>query len=73
MGNDAWYDQVAQSRPPKNQPWYHILVHDEDHETYVAERNLIEDESCEPVNHPMLGEFFVDFNHGLYHSGKQTN
>ena len=26
--------------PPKNQPWYHVLVHGADHTTYVAEQNL---------------------------------
>jgi len=73
MGSDAWYDQVARSRPPKDAPWYHILVHDEDNETYVAERNLVEDDTREPVNHPMLGDFFVDFERGIYHTGRQTN
>ncbi|MGD8620288.1 MAG: heat shock protein HspQ [Gammaproteobacteria bacterium] len=73
MGSDAWYDQVARSRPPKDEPWYHILVHDEEHETYVAERNLVEDDTREPVNHSMLGDFFVDFDRGVYQTGRQTN
>jgi len=73
MGSESWYDQVARSHPPKDEPWYHILVHDEDHETYVAERNLVEDDTREPVNHPMLGDFFVDFDRGIYHTGRQTN
>jgi heat shock protein HspQ len=48
-------------------------VHDEEHETYVAERNLVEDDTREPVNHPMLGDFFVDFDRGVYQTGRQTN
>ncbi len=40
QGSDDWYDQVAQSRPPKDKPWYHVLVHDASHRTYVAERHL---------------------------------
>ena len=25
-GSDEWYEEVARSRPPKDQPWYHVLV-----------------------------------------------
>ena len=39
-GDDAWYDAMARSRPPRDKPWYHVLVHGADHTTYVAERNL---------------------------------
>ncbi len=37
---DDWYEAVAKSRPPKNEPWYHVLVHQKGHQTYVAEQNL---------------------------------
>ena len=37
---DEWYEMVAKSRPPKNEPWYHVLVHHKGHQTYVAEQNL---------------------------------
>lgn len=37
---DEWYEVVAKSRPPKNKPWYHVLVHQKGHQTYVAEQNL---------------------------------
>ena len=40
QGTESWYDQVARSRPPKDQPWYRILVDGIDQETYVAERHL---------------------------------
>lgn len=40
---DEWYEQVAQSRPPKDRPWYHVLVHGNNQQTYVAERNLESD------------------------------
>ncbi|MFI0460110.1 MAG: heat shock protein HspQ, partial [Candidatus Thiodiazotropha endolucinida] len=40
MLSDEWYDQVARTRPPKDQPWYRVLVHSANNETYVAERNL---------------------------------
>ena len=37
---DEWYEAVAKSRPPKNEPWYHVLVHQKGHQSYVAEQNL---------------------------------
>ena len=65
-GSDEWYDEVARSRPPKDRPWYKVLVHDSDQETYVAERNLDNDSSHEPVDHPMIGSYFKRFNDGHY-------
>jgi heat shock protein HspQ len=73
MGSDAWYEQIARSRPPKDAPWYRVLVHNREHETYVAERNLFEDDTCEPVNHPLLADYFVEFDRGIYHTGRQVN
>jgi len=66
QGSEAWYDAMARSRPPKNQPWYHVLVDEADHMTYVAERNLEPDESGEPVVHPILDHFFDEMRGGLY-------
>ncbi len=37
---DEWYEAMAKRRPPKNEPWYHVLVHQKGHQTYVAEQNL---------------------------------
>lgn len=38
--SEEWYQNVAKSRPPKEKPWYHVLVSDGNQRTYVAERNL---------------------------------
>ena len=73
LGSDDWYEAVAKSRPPRDEPWYHVLVHDASNETYVAERNLAGDESNEPVDHPLVSEFFDEFNQGMYHSDRPTN
>lgn len=73
LGSNEWYDEVASSRPPKDEPWYHVLVHDADNETYVAERNLEQDQTYEPVNHPLLNEFFSGFEQGIYHTGRHVN
>lgn len=56
--SEEWYDQVARSRPPKDQPWYHVLVHGATHTTYVAERNLEAAAETGQVDHPLLGQYF---------------
>lgn len=66
QGSPEWYDNMANSRPPRNAPWYHVLVHGADHWTYVAERNLESDDSGEPIDHPDLSEIFADFSDGQY-------
>ena len=71
--SDDWYEQVALTRPSKDQPWYHVLVDDSDHVTYVAERNLTLDESSEPIRHPLVEQFFDDFSDGHYTSARHMN
>ena len=73
MLSDEWYDIVARSRPPKDQPWYCVLVHDATHETYVAERNLEADASSAPVRHPLVDTFFRNFSDGRYSSAGRMN
>ncbi|MEH6823527.1 MAG: heat shock protein HspQ [Motiliproteus sp.] len=66
QASEEWYEIVAKSRPPKNRPWYHVLVHESAHSTYVAEQNLEPDDSVAPINHPMLEHFFSKFDNGSY-------
>lgn len=66
QGTEEWYEAVAKSRPPKDKPWYHVLVHESNHSTYVAERNIESDDTLEPINHPMVEHFFSGFDHGRY-------
>ncbi len=66
MLSEEWYQAVALSRPPKDQPWYRVLVHDAMSETYVAERNLEADTNGAPVNHPMIKSCFSAFSDGHY-------
>ena len=65
-GTEDWYDMMARSRPPKNSPWYHVLVDGATHMTYVAERHLDADEVRTQVDHPALGRFFDRFVEGRY-------
>jgi len=64
-GSEAWY-QKNQTQPPKDQPWYHVLVDNGPHVTYPAETSLELDGSGEEVDHPLLEVFFADFRGGKY-------
>ncbi len=65
-GTEEWYDTMARSRPPKDEPWYHVLVHGAEHSTYVAERNLETDPTGEPIAHPVLDRIFDELRDGVY-------
>ena len=71
--SDEWYEQVAKSKPPKDQPWYHVLVHGGTHVTYVAERNLETDVTGAPILHPLLDDYFSGLEDGRYISEGQAN
>jgi heat shock protein HspQ len=73
MLSDEWYEIVARSRPPRDKPWYRVLVHDATHETYVAERNLEPDGSNEPIRHPLVDTFFSKFVDGRYLTAGRMN
>ncbi len=66
QGTDEWYEQVARSRPPKEMPWYHVLVDGAEDTTYVAERHLDSDECGEPIKHRLVAELCGDFHDGRY-------
>ena len=72
-GDERWYEEVALSRPPKTDPWYHILPDGKQHTTYVAERNLAIDQSLEKIDHPLLDNFFDDVNEFGYVSAEKLN
>ncbi len=62
---DQWY-QSNQTQPPRDQPWYHLLVHGSQMTTYTAQTSLEADPVCEPVDHPLLDVFFSGFD-GVEH------
>jgi heat shock protein HspQ len=73
QSTEEWYEAVAKSCPPKDKPWYHVLVHGAAHATYVAERNLERDESAEPISHPLPMHYFSRFEDERYLSRSRTN
>ena len=68
-----WYENVARSRPPKDRPWYHVLVDGGDVRTYGAERNLESDSSGRPINHPDVDAHFSGLGEGGYIPRRKEN
>lgn len=73
QGTEEWYEKSARSRPPRDQPWYHVLVHDTMQEAYVAERNLELADEPEPVEHPLVWVFFDEVVDGRYVRNRLMN
>ena len=73
MGTEEWYQMMAKSQPPKDNPWYHVLVHNARHQTYVAERNLDADETGEPIRHPAVDAVFSGFDGHCYKHRSRAN
>lgn len=73
-GTDEWYEEVAGSRPPKDRPWYHVLVDGESHTTYVAERNLEPSyDEDEAIDHPLFPQLFGQDKEGRWVPLRKTN
>ena len=56
-----WYDAIPEdTRPHKDQPYYHLYAENDDTEyvAYVSEQNLLPDDSREPIRHPLVEELF---------------
>jgi heat shock protein HspQ len=66
---EDWYEAIPEDmRPPKDQPYYHVLAEDEDdsYVAYVSEGNLVADNTGLPVGHPATSELFGGFRNGHY-------
>jgi heat shock protein HspQ len=63
--DDAWY-RANRTHPDKDQPWYHVLVHNSMQVTYAAQSSLDEDDSGDEVVHPYVDHFFTGFHDGRY-------
>ena len=73
MGTEEWYQAMAKSKPPRDTPWYHVLVHNAVHQTYVAERNLDGDKTFEPICHPAIDTVFSGFDGRCYQRRLRAN
>ena len=60
--SEEWYKSIPKDvRPRKDQPFYHLLAENNEitYEAYVSEQNLVNDDSDEPVRHPLIEEIFT--------------
>ena len=67
--SEEWWQSIPEeSRPRKDQPYYHLFA--ENAETtyiaYVSEQNLLEDETGKPVRHPEVSSVFTGMENGRY-------
>ena len=59
--SEEWYRSIPNDvRPRKDQPFYHLLAENNEitYEAYVSEQNLMQDDSDEPIKHPLINEIF---------------
>lgn len=56
--SDDWYQRMADTKPEKNQPWYHILVHNSDIQTYVPEHSLMSTVEQPEILNPKIKSLF---------------
>jgi len=68
--SEEWYDAIpADQRPPREQPFYHLLAQnpeDGPYEAYVSEQNLLPDAENGPIQHPMIDSIFEGLDGGRY-------
>ncbi len=67
--SEEWYEAIPEDiRPPRNQPFYHLLAENEEstYVAYVSQQNLVGDSGAGPVEHPGIEELFEGFSGGRY-------
>ena len=67
--SEEWYEAIPeQMRPPKDQPFYHLLAENSDasYVAYVSQQNLVRDGTDEPIDHPAIDTMFDSFDGERY-------
>jgi heat shock protein HspQ len=67
--NEDWYQAIPEdSRPRRDQPFYHLLAENAETEyvAYVSEQNLLPDDSERPLRHPLVPDVFERDESGAY-------
>lgn len=66
QADDDWY-QSNRTQPPRDRPWYHVLVDGATGQaTYAAESSLQAAAAPAPITHPLLAQFFDGWNGSGY-------
>lgn len=60
-----WY-RSNRSQPDRDQPWYHVLIHESDAVSYAAQTSLLPDTSKDDVRHALVPVFFDRRDDGRY-------
>lgn len=66
---EEWWLSIPEDvRPPKDQPFYHLLAENEESEyiAYVSEQNLLPDDDEAPLRHPQISEYFGERQGDMY-------
>ncbi len=66
LGSEEWYQKIARSSPPKDKPWYRVLVDNATYQTYVAEQNLETSKLSGPIFNPEVEIYFSALENGVY-------
>lgn len=69
QNTEEWWNAIPEdSRPKKDQPFYHLFAENETsyYVAYVSEQNLLADDTGEPVDHPDVEEMFSVLEDGQY-------
>ncbi len=67
--SEEWYESIPEeSRPKREQPFYHLLAENEESSyiAYVSQQNLLGDGDSGPIDHPSLPQLFDDYEGGRY-------
>ena len=66
---EEWYQSIPEdSRPRKDQPFYHLLAENSEtfYSAYVSQQNLLPDPESGPIHHPDVDALFCDVLNGRY-------
>ena len=67
--SEEWYQSIPEdSRPKKDQPFYHLLAENSEtfYSAYVSQQNLLSDSESGPIHHPDIDNLFSDVSNGRY-------
>ena len=72
QASSEWYAGNL-TQPAREQPWYHVLVDQAVHTTYVAEQNLGSAEAPQRIVNPMVDRLFSEFDGVRYTLRRQSH
>jgi heat shock protein HspQ len=73
---EEWWESIPEdSRPDREQPYYHLLAENDSsyYVAYVSEQNLLIDGSGDPVEHPEVERMFGELDGSKYEMSVQLN